>query len=216
MPSNRAEFYSMRAFAALVCIVLGGIVYLKFGGLWENARNAQQVNQATSTGQSNQDAVSLAEKMIKEAGASPEEAQSATLDQLAAQAAAGTRRAASEGTAPTGDPYFAGQKALHQQEYERSKAQLIERVARAEFASRCDVIPKFEVDTISISGMNSISRADLNAGMSDYHPDLIKSLRSVALQVAKAVDQNPNRCDYWRQNAEAVAQMRQEADLSRY
>ena len=166
--------------------------------------------------QLNPNAVALAEKMAKEAEAPSAGAQSVTLDQLAAQAAVGTKQTTTESVAPGGDPYFAGQKALAEGEYERSKALLIERVARDEFASRCGVIPKIEVDTISISGMNSISRADLSAGMSDYHPDLIKSLRAVALQVAKDVDQNPSRCDYWRQNPEAVAQMRQEADLSRY
>jgi len=77
-----------------------------------------------------------------------------------------------------------------------------------------EVIPKVLVDTIARSGMNLISWTEINAGRSNYHPDLLAALRAAALDVANKVDSEPRRCDYWHRNPEAVAEIRNEAQLS--
>jgi hypothetical protein len=220
MPSNRIESYSGKLFAGLICLALAGFAYWNF----ESAGPGDQADsvtvnppQAAEAPEVDPEVQAKTLKMIEEAGSPPPGYGSPELNELATEAAAGTvprDNIPNNSVGSLGDPYAAGQRSLAQQKYLQRKSELVERVARAEQASRCGVIPKMEVDTISIQGMNAVSEADVAAGVSDYHPDLIQALRAVALKVAREVDQNRGLCSYWRQNPEAVANIRQEAQIS--
>lgn len=119
------------------------------------------------------------------------------------------------GSLPTGsnDPYSSGQKALGNIEYEQSKNDLLRKVQMAASAARCRVISDVESQVIDRRGIQAISDADINAGRSDYHPDLLPAVQAAA---AKAYEDAGQRggCDFWQQNPEAVAQMRRLAYLA--
>ena len=218
MASDQGGSISSKIAAAILCLALlvGG--YWAVNGLSAalgSGDESGQSNQSPSPTPAEQEGMARAAKLAQAAGvpitrsntddlhlpeaAPPPEAPASTPDDTAG---------------PPGDPYATGQRALGQREYLQRKSDLMERVARAEQASRCGVIPKMEVDTISIQGMNIISQADTMAGRSDYHPDLIRDLRAIALNVANEVDQNRALCSYWQQNPEAVAEIREEGQLS--
>jgi hypothetical protein len=194
------------------------LAYWKIGALIRvGGGQAATAPQTAATVPPDAAAIEKAVRAIQAAGNPRPGARSEKLDQIAGEMAQGIlprRQMQEKQQILPGDPYAGGQQMLAKREYQKAKALLVERVARAEFASRCGVIPKVLVDTIARSGMNFIARAELNAGRSNYHPDLLLALRATALDVAKMVDGEPGRCDYWHQNPEAVAQMRSEAQLS--
>ena len=123
-----------------------------------------------------------------------------------------TRPPATELPSGPGDPYAAGQQALRQSEYEQQKAELLAKAKRAAWAARCRVITVSEAEVINLAGLRSISDADIAAGRSDYHPDLLPAVRAAATEAYQAAA-GPNACTYWQQDPTAVANMRTEAQL---
>jgi hypothetical protein len=116
---------------------------------------------------------------------------------------------------PTGpdDPYAIGQRALGASEYERAKLELISRARMAASAARCRVIADVEAQMIDRRGIQTLSDADLSAGRSDYHPDLVPAITSAA-QKAYSEASQPGGCDFWRENPAAVAELRRLANLA--
>jgi len=118
----------------------------------------------------------------------------------------------SENTAAS-DPYAAGQHVLGEQEYAQSKTELLDRVRVAYFAAGCRVIQEVEVQMIFLSGIHRISDDDIHAGRSDYHPDLLPAARIAATEGLMRAKQSGS-CNYWLQNPDAVAEIRQQAQLA--
>jgi hypothetical protein len=120
---------------------------------------------------------------------------------------------ADESHTPPTDPYATGQKALDDKIYAQSKAALLDQVRTAQFALRCRVIGDTEANMIYLSGARRISDADLNAGRSDYHPDLLPAAKAAAAEVDARAQQS-GACDYWQQHPEDVAEIRREAQMA--
>ena len=218
MASDQGGSSFSKIAAAILCLVLLAGGYWAFDGFSSapsSGDDSGPSNRPASPTPAEQEGMARAAKLAQAAGVPITSSNTADLHLLEAapppEAPASTP---DDSAGPPGDSYAAGQRALAQREYLQRKSGLMERVARAEQASRCGVIPKMEVDTISIQGMNIISQEDTMAGRSDYHPDLIRDLRAIALKVANEVDQNRGLCSYWQQNPEAVAEIREEGQLS--
>lgn len=112
-----------------------------------------------------------------------------------------------------GDPYATGQKALGASEYQQEKADLLSRTKMAGSAAECRVIAEVEARVIGTSGMQAISRREEDAGLSTYHPELYPAVQAAEAEGLK-MGAAPGGCDYWRQNPDAVSQMRDLAHLA--
>jgi hypothetical protein len=111
------------------------------------------------------------------------------------------------------DPYAAGQAALANSEYQQSKADLISEVQTAYYAAHCRVIQGIEAQMILQTGVTRISRLELDAGRSDYHPELLPALKAAA-EAAVMRAKQPGACDYWKESPEAVAEIRRLGELA--
>lgn len=136
-------------------------------------------------------------------------------EELAKMDAANKKPAPNPDTTPDagGDPYAAAQAKLHQADYATQKADFLARAQRIYYATTCRAldtpIPNALVQSEAAAFLQNATGAAVNVGDEKLTADIEAAERAGIAQA-----QAPGGCNYWKQNPEAVAEIREEARIA--
>lgn len=196
MSSNSTERYGGKIFAAIVILLVAGVIFSKtdygFGlaqpGMLANQNSAQAgyADPSSVFGR-----VSAGDPNLLRSGTADGK------DRLAPQDAA---------SGQDGDPYAAGQRELASREYAKLKQIAMNQIAMAGWAYKCNVISEFDATRIQLTapriflGPNGVNTTDPGLGA-----EIARAGRTGFNLAAE------RGCDYWQTNPGAVSEMRAQA-----
>lgn len=112
-----------------------------------------------------------------------------------------------------GDPYAASQQAIHENTYANLKADFLARAQRIYYATTCRAldtpVPQAIVQDEAAAFLQEAFGVPANMGDEKLTADIEAAERAGVAQATAS-----GGCEYWKQNPEAVAQIRDEARLA--